>query len=66
MATLHESLSPELQTLIAKQKLFFVATAPDEGRLNISPKVNAQQATSSNRIRSVPIVLPNSEPGDRA
>jgi hypothetical protein len=38
MATLHGSLSPDLQAFIAAQKLFFVATAPNEGRLNVSPK----------------------------
>lgn len=38
MATLHESLTPYLQTFIAAQKLFFVATAPEEGRINVSPK----------------------------
>jgi len=33
-----EELSEELQTFIAEQKMFFVATAPQDGRINLSPK----------------------------
>ncbi|QMU63121.1 MAG: pyridoxamine 5'-phosphate oxidase family protein [Flavobacteriaceae bacterium] len=38
MAKLYTSLNPSLQTFIKAQKIFFVATAPKEGRINISPK----------------------------
>ncbi|NME71606.1 pyridoxamine 5'-phosphate oxidase family protein [Flammeovirga aprica] len=31
-------ITPELQTFIESQKMFFVGTAADEGRVNISPK----------------------------
>lgn len=31
-------ITPELQTFIEKQHLFFVGTSADEGRVNISPK----------------------------
>ena len=34
---LHQ-LTPSLQDFIAKQKIFFVATAMKEGRINLSPK----------------------------
>ncbi len=38
MAKFYETLTPELQQFIASQKIFFVATAPQEGRINLSPK----------------------------
>ncbi|HFC53160.1 MAG TPA: pyridoxamine 5'-phosphate oxidase family protein [Gammaproteobacteria bacterium] len=38
MAKFYETLTPELQRFIAAQKIFFVATAPLEGRINLSPK----------------------------
>lgn len=33
-----ESISPELVEFIEKQKIFFVGTAAEEGRVNVSPK----------------------------
>lgn len=33
-----QSLTPELSEFIANQKVFFVGTAAEEGRVNISPK----------------------------
>ncbi len=33
-----DEITPELQTFIEQQKLFFVGTAASEGRVNISPK----------------------------
>ncbi|MBL8297378.1 MAG: pyridoxamine 5'-phosphate oxidase family protein [Rhodanobacteraceae bacterium] len=33
-----DAMSDSHKQLIAEQKLFFVATAPDEGRINLSPK----------------------------
>ncbi len=38
MAKFYETLTPALQQFIAEQKIFFVATAPREGRINLSPK----------------------------
>ncbi len=38
MAKFYETLTPDLQRFIAEQKIFFVATAPREGRINLSPK----------------------------
>ena len=39
MATRYQEITPKLRTFIAKQSMFFVATAPlGEGRVNISPK----------------------------
>lgn len=38
MAKFYNEISPELQTFIASQKVFFVATTADEGRINLSPK----------------------------
>ena len=38
MAKFYEELTPELQSFIAQQKIFFTATAPAAGRINLSPK----------------------------
>ncbi len=38
MAKFYEELTPQLQDFIARQHLFFVATAPVNGRINLSPK----------------------------
>lgn len=38
MAKFHDMLTPELQKFIQDQSMFFVATAPVEGRVNLSPK----------------------------
>jgi len=38
MAKFYDAISDEHQAFIAAQPLFFVATAPDEGRINLSPK----------------------------
>jgi hypothetical protein len=32
------TITPEMRDFIAEQKVFFVATAPHEGRINLSPK----------------------------
>ena len=38
MANFFTALNDDLKAFIAEQKLFFVATAPSAGRLNLSPK----------------------------
>jgi hypothetical protein len=38
MAKFYSELTPSLQEFIAEQKLFFTASAPMEGRVNLSPK----------------------------
>jgi len=38
MAKFYKKLTPDLQQFIVEQKIFFVATAPHEGRINLSPK----------------------------
>jgi len=38
MAKQYNEISPEFQTFIENQKVFFVATAPQEGHINLSPK----------------------------
>src|SRR4051812_26631942 len=40
MGKIHEHITPELSDWIAKQKIFFVSTAPlsSEGHINCSPK----------------------------
>jgi predicted pyridoxine 5'-phosphate oxidase superfamily flavin-nucleotide-binding protein len=38
MAKPHSEITPELAAFITAQPMFFVATAPDEGRINVSPK----------------------------
>ncbi len=38
MAKFFSELGPSLQKFIGEQKLFFTATAPESGRINLSPK----------------------------
>ncbi|TYA71583.1 pyridoxamine 5'-phosphate oxidase family protein [Seonamhaeicola marinus] len=38
MAKFFTEISPELKSFIENQKVFFVATAANEGRINLSPK----------------------------
>ncbi len=38
MGKIETEIAEKYQKLIAKQKMFFVATAPEEGRINLSPK----------------------------
>ncbi|WP_420630331.1 pyridoxamine 5'-phosphate oxidase family protein [Candidatus Leptofilum sp.] len=55
MAKFYEALSEDLQAFIAAQHMFFVATAPANGRINLSPKgldcfriINANQVAFMN------------------
>jgi hypothetical protein len=38
MAKFYDRLEEQLQNFIGEQKMFFTATAPEEGRINLSPK----------------------------
>lgn len=38
MAEFYTELNDTLKKVIAQQKIFFIATAPTEGRINLSPK----------------------------
>ena len=38
MGKIYTEISDKYQTFIAEQKMFFVSTAPVEGRINLSPK----------------------------
>ncbi len=38
MAKFYSQLTEELQTFISAQQIFFTATAPIKGRINLSPK----------------------------
>ncbi|MBV8772272.1 MAG: pyridoxamine 5'-phosphate oxidase family protein [Deltaproteobacteria bacterium] len=38
MSNWYQQITPELKDFIAAQKVFFVATAPTAGRINVSPK----------------------------
>lgn len=38
MSQWHTSITREMREFIAQQKVFFVATAPRQGRINLSPK----------------------------
>ena len=51
MAKFYDSLNSRLQTFIKNQKIFFVATAPEEGRINLSPKgMDSLRILDENRI----------------
>ncbi len=38
MSNWYKTITPDIREFIAAQKVFFVATAPAEGRINLSPK----------------------------
>lgn len=38
MAEFFDSITPEIRAFVDKQQMFFIATAPHEGRINLSPK----------------------------
>ncbi|MGA2411804.1 MAG: pyridoxamine 5'-phosphate oxidase family protein [Candidatus Binataceae bacterium] len=38
MSEWHKSITAEMKEFIAEQRVFFVATAPHQGRINLSPK----------------------------
>ncbi len=51
MAKLLDQISPELTEFIDRQKVFFVATAMREGRINLSPKgMDSFRVLGPNRI----------------
>ncbi|UNY99079.1 pyridoxamine 5'-phosphate oxidase family protein [Zhouia spongiae] len=46
-----DSIKPRLKEFIEKQKIFFVGTAADEGRVNISPKgIDSFRVINKNKI----------------
>lgn len=50
MSEWYKSITSEMKQFIAEQKVFFVATAPHEGRINLSPKgMDAFRVVSDNR-----------------
>ncbi|MES9845418.1 MAG: pyridoxamine 5'-phosphate oxidase family protein [Candidatus Sedimenticola sp. 6PFRAG5] len=51
MAKRYSSISEDQQRFIEEQKMFFVATAPDEGRINLSPKgLDTLRVAGPNRV----------------
>lgn len=51
MAKILNQLSTAIKTFIGEQKMFFVATAPAEGRVNLSPKgMDTFRILDNNRI----------------
>ena len=51
MAKFYEGITDELKQFIAEQHLFFVATAPENGRINLSPKgMDCFQVLDPNRV----------------
>jgi hypothetical protein len=51
MSNWYEEITPELGEFIAAQKVFFVATAPAQGRINLSPKgMDTFRVLSPNRV----------------
>lgn len=51
MGKRYEAISTELQDFIARQKLFFVGTATDTSRVNISPKgMDSLRVLGANRV----------------
>ncbi len=51
MSKFFTEITPELKTFIRAQKIFFVATAAEEGRINLSPKGHdTLRVLSSNKL----------------
>jgi hypothetical protein len=51
MSEWHKSITPEMKQFIAEQKIFFVATAPHKGRINLSPKgMDTFRVVDDNRV----------------
>ena len=51
MAKFYDALDDKLETFIAEQKIFFTATAPEEGRINLSPKgMDAFRCLNNSRV----------------
>lgn len=51
MAQFYDSISEKQQAFIAAQKMFFVATAPENGRINLSPKgLDSFRVLDGNRV----------------
>ena len=51
MAKQHQEISNEIKQFIEKQKIFFVATAASDGRVNVSPKgMDSLQVLGGNRV----------------
>jgi hypothetical protein len=51
MAKFYSQLEPQLCEFIGRQQLFFTATAPSEGRINLSPKgIDSFRCLDVNRV----------------
>ncbi|WP_206079986.1 pyridoxamine 5'-phosphate oxidase family protein [Propioniciclava coleopterorum] len=51
MATFYDSIEPQLEAFIARQHMFFVATAAPDGRVNVSPKgLDSFRVLGPNRV----------------
>jgi len=51
MSNWYKRITPELEQFIGEQKVFFVATAPAKGRINLSPKgMDTFRVIGSNRV----------------
>jgi Pyridoxamine 5'-phosphate oxidase len=51
MSEWFKTITPELKDFISQQKVFFVATAPKEGRINLSPKgMDTFRVIGGNRV----------------
>lgn len=51
MSKFYDKITPRLQKFIAAQKIFFVATAPNSGRINLSPKgMDSFRVIEENRV----------------
>lgn len=51
MASFYTEVTPEIKSFIEAQKIFFVATAANEGRINLSPKgLDTFRVIDNNRV----------------
>lgn len=64
MGKFHEQISPEHQSFIEKQHIFFVSTAPlsKDGHINLSPKgLNCFKVISPNRVAYMDLISSGNE-----
>ncbi len=51
MSKLHNGITPKLKEIIEQQKIFFVATATADSRINLSPKgMDSLRVVNANRV----------------
>ena len=63
MAQFHPALTPELRAFLAKQQMFFTASAARDGRVNLSPKgMDTFRVLSETEVARPIFLMPGASP----